>query len=39
MKLIVRADDFGYTKTHNDGTMKAIDDGIVTSVDIMLDTP
>jgi len=39
MKLIVRADDFGYTRTHNDGTMVAIDHGIVTSVDIMLDTP
>lgn len=39
MKLIVRADDFGYTKTHNDGTMLAINEGIVTSVDIMLDTP
>ncbi len=38
-KLILRADDFGYTKTHNDGTMKAIDEGIVTSVDMMLDTP
>ena len=38
-KLIIRADDFGYTKTHNDGTMEAIDNGVVTSVDIMLDTP
>lgn len=39
MKLIVRADDFGYTKTHNDGTIEAIENGIVTTVDIMLDTP
>lgn len=39
MKLIVRADDFGYTKAYNDGTIEAIDNGIVTSVDIMLDTP
>lgn len=39
MKLIVRADDFGYTKAYNDGTMQSIDDGIVTSVDVMLDTP
>lgn len=38
-KLIVRADDFGYTVAHNDGTMEAIDNGIVTSVDLMLDTP
>ncbi len=39
MKLIVRADDFGYTKAYNDGTIAAIENGIVTSVDIMLDTP
>ncbi len=39
MKLIIRADDVGYTVTHNDGTIKAIKDGIVTSVDVMLDTP
>ncbi len=39
MKLIIRADDFGYTKAHNDGTMKAIEEGIVTYVDLMLDTP
>lgn len=38
-KLIVRADDFGYTNVHNLGTMEAIDKGIVTSVDMMLDTP
>lgn len=39
MKLIVRADDFGYTDVYNAGTIKAIEDGIVTSVDLMLDTP
>ncbi len=39
MKLVVRADDFGYTKAYNDGTIKAIEDGIVNHVDIMLDTP
>lgn len=39
MKLIVRADDFGYTTIHNLGTMEAIEHGIVTTVDIMLDTP
>lgn len=38
-KLIIRADDFGYTKTYNDGTMEAVENGIVTSVDLMLDTP
>ena len=39
MKLIVRADDYGYTKTHNDGTIVAIENGIVTTVDVMFDTP
>lgn len=39
MKLIVRADDYGYTKTYNDGTIEAIENGIVTHVDIMFDTP
>lgn len=39
MRLIVRADDFGYTPTYNAGTLRALEDGIVTSLDIMLDTP
>lgn len=39
MKLIIRADDFGYTPTYNAGTEKAIMEGIVTSVDLMLDCP
>lgn len=39
MKLIVRADDYGYTDVHNLGTIKAMQQGIVTSVDVMLDTP
>lgn len=39
MRLIIRADDFGYTDTHNAGTLRALEDGIVTSLDIMLDTP
>ena len=39
MKLIVRADDVGYTKTHNDGTFKTLDEGITTSCDLMLDCP
>lgn len=39
MKLIVRADDFGYTEGYNAGTIKAIEEGIVTSADLMLDTP
>lgn len=39
MKLIVRADDVGYTDIHNSGTFKTLDDGITTSCDLMLDTP
>lgn len=39
MKLIVRADDFGYTNIFNQGTMKAVEEGIVTYVDLMLDCP
>lgn len=39
MKVIFRADDVGYTNVHNLGTWKAIEDGVVTSCDLMLDTP
>ncbi len=39
MKLIVRADDVGYTVAHNMGTFKTLDEGIVTSCDLMLDCP
>lgn len=39
MKLVIRADDFGYTEEFNRGTIEAIKNGIVTSVDLMLDTP
>lgn len=39
MKLIIRADDFGYTKVYNEGTIESIKKGITTSVDLMLDTP
>ncbi|MDD4642367.1 MAG: ChbG/HpnK family deacetylase [Erysipelotrichaceae bacterium] len=38
-RLVYRADDIGYTKAFNDGAFKAIEEGIVTSADIMLDTP
>lgn len=38
-KMIVRADDVGYTVPFNDGAFKAIDDGVVTSADLMLDCP
>lgn len=39
MRLCIKADDYGYTKTFNDGSLKTIDEGILTSLDIMLDTP
>lgn len=38
-KLIVRADDIGYTKVHNLGTFETIENGIVTAADVMLDCP
>ena len=39
MKLIMRADDFGYTEEFNRGTIEAVRNGIITTVDLMLDTP
>lgn len=38
-KMVVRADDVGYTNVCNIGTFESITDGIVTSADIMLDSP
>lgn len=37
MKLIIRADDVGYTNVHNLGTFKAIEEGVITAADVMLD--
>ena len=39
MKMIIRADDVGYTHVHNLGTFQSVDQGLVTSCDVMLDTP
>ena len=39
MKVVFRADDVGYTDVHNIGTWKTIEEGVVSSVDLMLDTP
>ena len=39
MKLIIRADDVGYTDVHNMGTWKTIEEGVTTAADVMLDTP
>lgn len=38
-KMIVRADDVGYTHVFNLGTFEAIRNGIVTSADVMLESP
>lgn len=39
MKLILRADDVGYTDAANIGTFRAIEEGLITSADVMLDCP
>ncbi len=39
MKLIVRADDMGYSESYNYGYYRAIKYGIVTSAEIMVDMP
>ena len=38
-KMIVRADDIGHSKVCNIGTFEAIENGVVTSADVMLDSP
>jgi len=39
MKLIIRADDLGFTEGVNYGISKAVHDGLVTSVGIMMNMP
>ncbi len=39
MKLIIRADEMGFTETCNDGALTAADEGFVTAASVMLDTP
>ena len=38
-KMIVRADDVGYTIVNNIGAFESIENGVVTSADVMLDCP
>lgn len=38
-KLIMRADDVGYTPAYNLGTFDAIDKGVITTADVMFDVP
>lgn len=39
MKLLIRADDFGYCEAVNLGIMDSIKNGIVTTVELMVDMP
>lgn len=39
MKLIIRADDIGYTDVCNMGAFETFDHGVATSADVMMDTP
>lgn len=38
-KLIIRGDDVGFTKVCNIGAFEAIEKGVMTSADVMLDSP
>lgn len=38
-RIVVRADDVGYTLVNNIGAFEAFDYGIATAADVMLDTP
>ncbi len=38
-KMVIRADDVGYTDVCNIGTFLTITDGVVTSADVMLESP
>lgn len=38
-KIVVRADDVGYSDVYDLGVFDAIDHGVVTAVDVMLDSP
>lgn len=39
MKLVIRADDVGYSRVCNIGAFETMETGVVTSADVMLDTP
>lgn len=39
MKLIINADDFGYSKGHNYGILDCIIGGVVSSTTILMTTP
>jgi len=39
LKMVIRADDVGYTDVNDLGAMEAIRHGMVTAVDVMLDCP
>jgi predicted glycoside hydrolase/deacetylase ChbG (UPF0249 family) len=39
MKLVIKADDVGYTNVCNIGAFETLDNGVVTTADVMMDTP
>ena len=39
MKMIIRADDVGFTDVCNIGTFETFDKGLSTSADVMLECP
>ena len=38
-KMIIRADDVGYTQVNDIGAFESIDMGVVTAADVMLECP
>lgn len=39
MKLIIRADDLGYTELYNEASFAVFSEGVATAADVMCDTP
>lgn len=39
MKMIIRADDVGYSHVNDIGAFETMDNGVVTAADVMLDSP
>ena len=37
MKIVFRADDVGYTHVHNLGTLKTLEEGVVSDCECMFD--
>ena len=39
MKLVIRADDVGYSAVNDIGAFEALEQGVATAADVMLDAP